>query len=227
MTTENAEAMAEGGLAKSRIEALADGIFAVAMTLLVLDIKMPDSYNYASDAELWRKLVGLEHAFASYLISFLVLGMYWVGHHFQFHYVRRTDRGLLWINLGLLLFISLVPFSTDLLGDNVTLRLPPLIYGVNLLMVSAMFFAHVIYLQRHPQLAAPSLTPLVIDSLKRRLRLFAIVPVISMATAFYSPRLALYLYISLLFLHFVPGRLDRLTASPGARPHHPEGSNKS
>jgi uncharacterized membrane protein len=158
---------AAGGLSKHRIEALADGIFAVAMTLLVLGIKMPDSATYASDVELWRRLVGLEHAVASYAISFLMLAMYWVGHHFQFHFIHRTDRGLLWINLYLLLCISLIPFTTDVVGDNVQLRIPELPYGVNLLLIAAAFLGQVEYLRRHPYLAAPEFVSGAVRLLRR------------------------------------------------------------
>jgi len=93
-----------GGLAKQRLEALVDGIFAVAMTLLVLDIKLPENVVYASDQALWARLVTLERHFLIYVISFLVIGMYWIGHHMQFHFVRLVDRRMIWINLIFLLF---------------------------------------------------------------------------------------------------------------------------
>ncbi len=205
------------GLSKHRIEALADGIFAVAMTLLVLDIKMPESITYASDADLWRRLVGLEHAVASYAVSFVMLSVYWVAHHFHFHFIHRTDRGLLAINLYLLLCIALVPFTTDLVGDNVELRLPALLYGINLLLIAAAFIAQLEYLRRHSQLATPELASDAIGPLRRRGALLAIVPLLSMALAFYSPRLALYLYLTLPLLHLLPGRFDRITMPSSAR----------
>jgi len=199
------------GLSKHRIEALADGIFAVAMTLLVLDIKMPETLTYATDADLWRRLIGLEHAIASYVISFVILSVYWIAHHFQFHFIIRTDRGLLWINLYLLLCVALVPFTTDLVGDNVELRLPALLYGANLLLVAAAFIGQIEYLRRHPHLAGPEMAAGVDGLLRRRAWLMTVVPLASMAMAFYSPRLALYLYLTLPLLNIVPGRLDRIT----------------
>jgi uncharacterized membrane protein len=205
------------GLSKHRIEGLADGIFSVAMTLLVLDIKMPESISYASDAAVWQRLVTLEHAVASYAISFLMLGMYWVGHHFQFHFIERTDRGLLWINLCFLLCVCLVPFTTDLVGDNVNLRLPALLYGVNLLLIAAAFAGQLEYLRRHPHLAAPEFDASAVQLLRRRVWLWAFVPVLSMAMAFYSPRLALYLYLSLPLLHVLPSALNRLPVPPSSQ----------
>jgi len=205
------------GLSKNRIEALADGIFAVAMTLLVLDIKMPETVTYTSDADLWRRLVALEHAIATYAISFAILSVYWVAHHFQFHYVQRTDRGLLWINLYLLLAISLVPFTTDIVGDNVHLRLPALLYGVNLLLIAGAFIGQAEYLRRHRHLCGPALPPGTGALLRRRAWLMTIVPIVSMAMTFYSPRLALYLYLAFPLLHIVPGRLDRVAMRPSDR----------
>jgi len=205
------------GMSKHRIEALADGIFAVAMTLLVLDIKMPETIAYASDADLWRRLVSLEHAVATYVISFAMLSVYWVAHHFHFHFIERTDRGLLWINLYLLLAITLVPFTTDIVGDNVHLWLPAILYGVNLLLIAGAFIVQIEYVRRHPHLGAADLTPTMARILRRRAWLMTIVPVVSMAIAFYSPRLALYLYLSLPLLHMVPGGLDLAAAPRAAR----------
>jgi uncharacterized membrane protein len=191
-------------MTKHRIEALSDGIFAVAMTLLVLDIKMPESISYASDADLIARLASLEHAVASYAVSFILLGIYWVGHHFQFHYIGRSDRGLLWINLYLLLCICLVPFTTDLVGDNVLLRVPALLYGVNLLLVASALVMQVEYLRRHPELGTPELDAATAALLRRQVAPFVIVPLLSMALTFYSPRFALYLYLSLLLLQALP-----------------------
>ena len=215
MSATRGEAVA--GMSKHRIEALADGMFAVVMTLLVLDIKMPDTVTYASDGDLWQKLVSLEHAIASYAISFVILAVYWIAHHFHFHFIERTDRGLLWINLVMLLCITLVPFTTDVLGDNVHLRLPALLYGVNLLLIAAAFIAQAEYLRRHRHLASPALDSHGAALLRRRAWLMTIVPVVSMAMAFYSPRFALYLYLTLPLLHIVPGGLDRAAERRGPR----------
>src|SRR5438045_8938069 len=98
------------GFEKNRIEALIDGIFAVALTLLVLDIKLPENVAYPTNEALWSRLVELQRHFAIYAISFIVIGIYWVAHHVQFHYVRYTDRRLIWINLLFLLLLSFLPF---------------------------------------------------------------------------------------------------------------------
>jgi uncharacterized membrane protein len=110
----------ETGLSKSRIETLTDGIFAVAMTLLVLNISVPQISSHSADivgTELLKRLFDLWPKILSYAISFLILAIYWSGHHRQFHYIKHSDRVLVWINIMFLMFISILPFSTSLLGE--------------------------------------------------------------------------------------------------------------
>jgi len=189
----------------------------------VLDIKMPESVTYAGDIDVWRRLVSLEHAVASYAISFFMLSVYWIEHHLHFHFVERTDRGLLWINLYLLLCICLVPFTTDLVGDNVQLRVPALLYGVNLLLIVSAFFAQIGYLRRHGDLAASEFGHAA-QVLWHRAWLLTLLPLLSMATTFYSPRLALYLYLLLPLLNVLPSRLNRMPALSAAAHGHEDRS---
>ena len=199
------------GMGKNRIEMLTDGIFAVAMTLLVLDIKPPVHLRFETNGVLIDHLSGLEHGFVMYAISFVVLAMFWLGHHLQFHFVRHVDRQLLWINLLFLLIAVLIPFSTNLVGDHGHLQLPVLIYAVNLLVLTLLLFLQLRHLAASPHLTAPDLTGEAITHLRRQLLLFGVVPVASIAASFYSPRLGMYLYALLAVPAFVPGRIDRLT----------------
>jgi uncharacterized membrane protein len=203
-----------GGLAKQRLEALVDGIFAVAMTLLVLDIKLPENVVYATDGALWARLVTLERHFLIYVISFLVIGMYWIGHHMQYHFVRLVDRRMIWINLVYLLLVSFVPFTTDLVGDHKDLALPIAIYGGTLLALSGTAFVHTRYLARHPALATSTFTRETAGLFERRAALFALVPLASIGIAFVSPHAALFAYLLLVVAHVVPTPLDsRITNS--------------
>jgi uncharacterized membrane protein len=212
------------GLSKNRIEALADGIFAVAMTLLVLDIKSPVNLAIETTAGLVAYLATLEHSFAMYAISFVVLAIFWIGHHILFHYVRHVDRRLLWINMAFLLLVTFVPFSTDLLGDHGHLMLPVVVYGINLIALGALLAVQLHYLAAHPPLAAPDLTPTVSAHMQREVWLYALIPLASMAMSFYSPRVGMYLYLLIAIPTFAPSRLDRLLHPPehGGAPHSPE-----
>jgi uncharacterized membrane protein len=202
------------GLAKYRLEALIDGIFAVALTLLVLDIRLPENLVVTTNADLLDRLFTLERHFVIYVISFIVIGMYWISHHIQFYFVARTNRGLIWINLLFLLLISFLPFATDLIGDHETLVVPCEIYGATLLALSCMSFLHVEYLARHPGLASPEFTPVIIGLLRRRIALFAFVPIVSMSVAFFSARAAVYVYMLMGAAHFLPGHIDERIDAP-------------
>jgi len=202
------------GLSKNRIEALADGIFAVAMTLLVLDIKSPVNLGFESTAHLITYLATLEHSFAMYAISFVVLAIFWIAHHILFHYVRHVDRRLLWMNMAFLLLVTFVPFSTDLLGDHGHLILPVIVYGVNLLALGALLALQLQYLAANSPLAAADLTPTATAHMQREMWLYGLIPLASMAMSFYSPRVGMYLYLLLAIPTFVPSRLDRLLHTP-------------
>ena len=203
------------GLGKNRVEALADGIFAVAMTLLVLDIKSPENRSFETTGDLVAYLASLEHSFAMYVISFFVLAIFWITHHLLFHFVRHVNRRLLWLNIVFLLLVTFVPFSTDLLGDHGHLTLPVLVYGVNLLMLGSMLVFQLRYLVANPELAATDLSATMVTHMGRNIGLYAAVPLASMAVSLVSPRVGMYMYLLLAIPTFAPSRLDRLL-HPGA-----------
>src|SRR5262245_27599586 len=117
-----------GGLSKARIEALTDGVFAIAMTLLIFGVKVP-VITPVTEKALRHELIQLWPSILTYAISFVMLGIYWVGHHNQYHYIQRTDRIFLWINIFFLMCVSSIPFSTSLLGQYPTERTALTIYG--------------------------------------------------------------------------------------------------
>lgn len=217
----NAREFTAHGLAKNRIEALADGIFAVAMTLLVLDIKSPVNVWFDTSRALADHLGTLEHSFIMYAISFVVLGMFWLGHHLQFHYVRYVDRPLLWINLAFLLCTVLVPFSTDLMGDHGHLRLPVFVYGANLLVLALLLLAHLHHLAANPDLASPDFAETAVVHMRTQLLMFTVIPLASVAASLFNPRVGMYLYVLLAIPAFVTGKIDRMirAAAPGKHPH--------
>src|SRR5215510_13381878 len=98
-------------LSKGRMEALTDGIFAIAMTLLVLELKVPDLPKSAGASELLHKIGEEGPAFFSFLISFLYCGLLWMMHHLAMHFVRHLQLALVWLNVLFLMSISTMPFS--------------------------------------------------------------------------------------------------------------------
>ncbi len=128
------------GQSLERLAALSDGIFAVAMTLLVLDIHVPESASVHSEHDLWRALIGLGPRLLVYLMSFLTLGIFWNGQQVQLNNFSGGDRNLTWINITFLAAVSLVPFSTALLAGFITHRLALAVYWINLAMLGAALY---------------------------------------------------------------------------------------
>jgi uncharacterized membrane protein len=124
----------------NRLEALTDAVFAIVMTLLVLEISIPEIAQSSLHAELTQRLFELWPKLLSYGISFIILGMFWYLHHQSFHYIKRSDSGLIWLNIIFLMFIALIPFSTALFGSYETEQLPLIIYAGNLLLASVLRF---------------------------------------------------------------------------------------
>ena len=121
-----------------RIEALTDGVFAIVLTLLVLDISIPLITHSSLQVELPRRLIELWPKLYSYVLSFIVLGMFWSNHHFAFHHIKRSNNGLVWINIFFLMFVALIPFTTSLIGDYRMEQLPFVIYVINVLLILIM-----------------------------------------------------------------------------------------
>ena len=126
--------------ATNRIEALTDGVFAIVMTLLVLELRIPEIADSAVPAELPQRILELWPKFLSYIVSFVVLGIMWISHHRTFHYIKRSDNRLLWVNLAFLMLVALVPFSTSLIGDYATAQFPFVVYGIHLFLIFLMRF---------------------------------------------------------------------------------------
>jgi uncharacterized membrane protein len=147
------------GQSLERLAALSDGIFAVAMTLLVLDLHVPVSALHIEqplwasgqlqyEQALWGDLVKLAPDLLTYVMSFVMLGIFWVGQQTQLNHFTRSSRPLTWIHLVFLLAISLMPFSTALLAHNITYRLALVEYWLNIFLPGAALFGSLRYAWR-------------------------------------------------------------------------------
>ena len=113
-------------MTKGRLEAFSDGVIAIIITVMVLELKVPHAPTPEALLELYP-------VFLSYVLSFVFVGIYWNNHHHLFHVVRHVSGGVLWANLHLLFWLSLVPFTTGWMGENHFVLWPVLLYGSNLL----------------------------------------------------------------------------------------------
>jgi uncharacterized membrane protein len=190
-----------------RIEALTDGIFAIAMTLLVLTLTLPDMTQSRLGlsqllAEQWPK-------FFNYALSFVLLAIFWIVHHQQFHVIRRTDRNHIWINIGILMFVALMPFSTDVVGDYSHQTLAELLFGANLMILGLLFLLNWWYACSNHRLIDRDLDRETIITGMRRSSITPVVAAASMVLSIFLPRWALYMYLLIPLIQFLPWFRDR------------------
>ena len=131
-----------------RIAALSDGIFAFAMTVLVLEIHIPESVGVHSEAELWAGLVALGPRIVTWLLSLMTLGIFWVGQQTQLNQLSHADRNLSWLHYALLATVTALPFSTRLLAEFFTFRTAFLVYWFNILIVGVAIYICWAYAER-------------------------------------------------------------------------------
>jgi uncharacterized membrane protein len=156
------------GQSVERLGALADGVFAVAMTLLALDIHVPLPGSIHSEAALWQALAALGPRFLMYGMSFVTLGIFWIGHQTQLHYLARSDRDLVWIHVVFLATVTLVPFTTTLLAEFIAFRVALLVYWLNVLALGLCVLASWSH-ARAAGLTGPDATADVSAAIRRRI----------------------------------------------------------
>jgi uncharacterized membrane protein len=119
-------------MGRTRLEAFSDGVLAIIITIMVLELRVPHDASLSALQPLWS-------VFLSYVLSFLYIGIYWNNHHHMLHTVRRVTGGMLWANLHLLFWLSVVPFVTGWMGENHFAPVPTAMYGVVLLMAGVAY----------------------------------------------------------------------------------------
>lgn len=127
-------------LSPKRIETLNDGVLVIVMTLLVLNLTIPELKESETE-KLSQELLEMFPKFYAYILSFVVLGIFWVIHHYQFHYIRRPDGVLLWINLAFLMSVALIPFTTSLVGEYHQEKVAVILYEINLVISLFLLYA--------------------------------------------------------------------------------------
>lgn len=196
----------QGGLTKARIEALTDGIFATVMTVLVLGLNLPQAG--LSEPRIESEIVNLSPHILAYAFSFVVLGVYWIGHHNQFHYIKRTDRVFLWVNILFLLTIGFVPFSTSLLGLYPFSPTAVRIYGVNLAATGLALYFVWWYATRQHRLVEKDLDPHIVTLAQNRTLIGPVVSLIGIGFSFLDTRISLVLYLLLIPFFIRPSHID-------------------
>ncbi len=183
-------------MTRSRLEAFSDGVIAILITIMVLELKIPRGTD-------WQALRPLTPVFLVYMLSFLFLGIYWNNHHHMLHATERINGAILWANLHLLFWLSLIPFGTGWMGENHVAPLPTALYGVVLLMAAIAYtiLQTTIVAHQGPQ---SKLREAVGGDFKGKLSIASYVAAIPLA--FVSPWIAIGLYVFVALLWLVPDR---------------------
>ena len=181
---------------KNRLEAFSDGVLAIVITIMVLELKVPHATTLAG-------LKPLLPVFLSYVLSFIYVGIYWNNHHHMFHSTKYISGGILWANLHLLFWLSLFPFTTGWMGENHLAPTPTAVYGFVLLMAAIAYYVlqSAIIAQQGPN----SILAAAVGK-DRKGKLSPVCYLAAIPLAFVSPWLASGLYVFVALMWLVPDR---------------------
>ncbi len=190
-----------------RIEALVDGVFAVAMTVLVLQVPVPALPDPVTGAEVVDALWALLPSIATYAVSFLILGTLWVGHHDQSRLIRRTDSALVWSNLFFILCVAFVPFATAFVSRYPLQQAAIVIYGATLLLAGMFLFAHWNHAVNRG-LVAEEVTPELAEVVRERISMGMAAFLVATIAGAFLPKVGLLLFACIPILYLLPRRID-------------------
>jgi uncharacterized membrane protein len=193
-------------MTRNRIEAFSDGVIAIVITIMVLELRPP----HGADAAALRPLIPV---FLSYVLSFIFLGIYWNNHHHLLHAVQRVDGRALWANLHLLFWLSLVPFATAWMGENSFTAVPVALYGVVLTLAGVAYYILArILIAAH---GSSSALAVAIGS-DRKGKISVVIYAIAVALAFWSPAGSCALYVLVAMIWLIPDpRIERVLTAAG------------
>jgi uncharacterized membrane protein len=196
---------------KNRLEAFSDGVIAIVITIMVLELRVP----HGEDVHV---LTTLLPRFSSYVLSFVYLGIYWNNHHHMLHACRRVTGGILWANLHLLFWLSLVPFATGWMGENHFAAAPAAAYGVVLLMAAVAYWIlqQLIIASQGPE---SLLKKAVGGDWKGKVSPALYLVAIAAAPRARALSMAIYVFVALVWL--IPDRRIERVLAGGPPPHAP------
>lgn len=188
-----------------RIGAFSDGVFAIAVTLLVLELKVPE---HVPPGGLVHLLPELLPKYVGHVISFAVLGVYWVGHHNMFLHIKRHDRVLLWLNILFLLFVASMPFLTSMLALHGEDQFAVVAYAGNLALAGFALDLIWTYATHRRRLVEPGMDPKLVALVHRRVLVAPAIYLLAIGLSFFSLLVAKLLFVAVVVVYIVPGALD-------------------
>ena len=176
-------------LSTMRIENLVDGVFAIAMTVLVLNLDVDKFVVGREAAPFHEVLLRMRPTLLHYVESFVILAAFWIKHHQQYHFIKRSDRDMLWINLLGLFFVSLVPFTTSAVGDWGDQRFAAMLFEGNMLVAGLVYAWHWRHATAGCRLVERDIDPRVVRFYARSNLVIPAVSVVAMGISFFDPRM--------------------------------------
>jgi uncharacterized membrane protein len=170
-----------------RLAFFSDAVFAIAITLLVIEIRLPALERWTNDS-LIDALIGLMPHYFGFILSFLVIGAFWVSHHRAMAWVRHVDRHMIWNNLHFLLFVAFLPFPTAVMSEHIYLKSGAMFYGIMLTLAALFHLRLWYYVLRTPSLLIEHIPPAEIANHKRRCWGTAVASALGMLALFFFPR---------------------------------------
>lgn len=183
-------------MGKTRLEAFSDGVIAILITIMVLEMKVPHGATLDT-------LLPVLPVFLSYVLSFIYVGIYWNNHHHMLHTCRRVTGGILWANLHLLFWLSLIPFATGWVGENHFASAPSALYGMVLLMSAIAYY--ILQQQIIATQGKDSLLKKAVGS-DWKGKLSPLTYAIAIPTAFWQPLVSMALYVFIALIWLIPDR---------------------
>ena len=181
-------------MSTTRMEAFSDGVIAILITIMVLELHAPEAVT-------WQALRPIVPTFLAYILSFVFLGIYWANHHHMLQLAERVNGGILWANLHLLFWLSLVPFVTAWMGDHHQATAPTALYGLVLLFSGG---AYTILLRALIREQGPQSRLAIAIGRDMKGRVSVALYVVAILSAFYRPAIAQLLYLSAALMWLVP-----------------------
>jgi len=184
-------------MTRSRLEAFSDGVLAIIITIMVLELKIPHDASFSALSEVFP-------VFISYVLSFVFIGIYWGNHHHLLHTVHHMNTKIMWANMGLLFCLSLIPFSTGWMGENHFDKIPVAVYAMNLFLCAIAFYILqkvIIYHYMH--------SSKLIEALKKQDRkgmISLIIYLISVPIAFFYPIISALLFVLIAIMWIIPNK---------------------
>ncbi len=182
---------------KNRLEAFSDGVLAIIITIMVLEIKVPHSTD-------WHELLELWPVFFSYVLSFIYIGIYWGNHHHLLHTIRTVNSGIIWTNMALLFCLSLIPFASAWMGENHFETNTVVVYAIVLELCGMSFFALqqcIMKSQKHDEKLKAALEKVRIKGISSQVAYLAAIPI-----AFWQPGISFFLFLAVAIVWIVPDR---------------------